>query len=303
MPWLLRDGEVLAAAEVATSRRAAPARPARPRRRRRRAPARPGARHPHRRHALRDRRRLLPPGRRRPRGPRRAGHAPVAHRRAAASRQLRDRGGDGRLRAVVAGPGRRAARSVTGRPRPRRDAVGEPGRSPATRRLRPHHGRCDRVRGHAADREAARTGRGAGAPAAGACTSTTRPSMVDVDAGPPRARRDGRRGDRRRHAGDLRPRGATRARPRPTPGSRCRWSRARRPGVAALVVSGLPTGRWVFEGFLPRKGRDAGERLAAVAAEPRTVGAVRGAPPAAARPSPTWPRRAGRSGASCWSAS
>jgi len=42
-------------------------------------------------------------------------------------------------------------------------------------------------------------------------------------------------------------------------------------GVAALVVSGLPTGRWVFEGFLPRKGRERGERLAAVAAEPRTT--------------------------------
>jgi len=42
-------------------------------------------------------------------------------------------------------------------------------------------------------------------------------------------------------------------------------------GVAALVVSGLPTGRWVFEGFLPRKGRERGERLASVAAEARTT--------------------------------
>ena len=41
--------------------------------------------------------------------------------------------------------------------------------------------------------------------------------------------------------------------------------------VTALVVSGLPTGRFVFEGFLPRKGAGRGERLAAVAAEPRTV--------------------------------
>lgn len=41
--------------------------------------------------------------------------------------------------------------------------------------------------------------------------------------------------------------------------------------TAALVVSGLATDRFVFEGFLPRKGRDRQERLAAVAAEPRTV--------------------------------
>ncbi len=41
--------------------------------------------------------------------------------------------------------------------------------------------------------------------------------------------------------------------------------------LAALVVSGLPAGRFVFEGFLPRKGAGRGERLAAVAAEPRTA--------------------------------
>lgn len=41
--------------------------------------------------------------------------------------------------------------------------------------------------------------------------------------------------------------------------------------LAALVVSGLPTGRFVFEGFLPRKGAGRSERLAAVAAERRTV--------------------------------
>ena len=41
--------------------------------------------------------------------------------------------------------------------------------------------------------------------------------------------------------------------------------------LAALVVSGLPTGRFVFEGFLPRKGAGRSERLAAVAAEPRTT--------------------------------
>lgn len=40
--------------------------------------------------------------------------------------------------------------------------------------------------------------------------------------------------------------------------------------IAALVVSGLPTARFCFEGFLPRKGRERGERLAALAAENRT---------------------------------
>jgi 16S rRNA (cytidine1402-2'-O)-methyltransferase len=41
--------------------------------------------------------------------------------------------------------------------------------------------------------------------------------------------------------------------------------------VAALVVSGLPTARFCFEGFLPRKGRERASRLSALAAEERTV--------------------------------
>jgi 16S rRNA (cytidine1402-2'-O)-methyltransferase len=41
--------------------------------------------------------------------------------------------------------------------------------------------------------------------------------------------------------------------------------------LAALVVSGLPTDRFVFEGFLPRSGRARDERIAALAAENRTV--------------------------------
>lgn len=41
--------------------------------------------------------------------------------------------------------------------------------------------------------------------------------------------------------------------------------------VTALVVSGLPAGRFVFEGFLPRKGSGRTARLAAVAMEQRTV--------------------------------
>ena len=41
--------------------------------------------------------------------------------------------------------------------------------------------------------------------------------------------------------------------------------------VTALVVSGLPAGRFVFEGFLPRKGSARTERLAALAGERRTA--------------------------------
>ena len=41
--------------------------------------------------------------------------------------------------------------------------------------------------------------------------------------------------------------------------------------VAALVASGLATGRFCFEGFLPRKGSGRTERLAALAVEPRTM--------------------------------
>jgi 16S rRNA (cytidine1402-2'-O)-methyltransferase len=41
--------------------------------------------------------------------------------------------------------------------------------------------------------------------------------------------------------------------------------------VTGLVLSGLPTGRYVFEGFLPRSGGDRTARLAEVASERRTV--------------------------------
>lgn len=40
---------------------------------------------------------------------------------------------------------------------------------------------------------------------------------------------------------------------------------------SALALSGLPTGRFVFEGFLPRKGRERTERLAELADETRTI--------------------------------
>ena len=41
--------------------------------------------------------------------------------------------------------------------------------------------------------------------------------------------------------------------------------------ITALVISGLPTDRYVFEGFIPRSGRDRARRLSEIAAEPRTV--------------------------------
>ncbi len=41
--------------------------------------------------------------------------------------------------------------------------------------------------------------------------------------------------------------------------------------LTALVISGLPTARFVFEGFLPRKGAERAARLAALTAEERTA--------------------------------
>ena len=41
--------------------------------------------------------------------------------------------------------------------------------------------------------------------------------------------------------------------------------------IAALAVSGLPTDRFVFEGFLPRKAGERRARLEALASDPRTI--------------------------------
>lgn len=41
--------------------------------------------------------------------------------------------------------------------------------------------------------------------------------------------------------------------------------------VTALIISGLPTDRYVFEGFIPRAGRERPRRLAEIAAERRTT--------------------------------
>lgn len=42
-------------------------------------------------------------------------------------------------------------------------------------------------------------------------------------------------------------------------------------GVTALVASGLPTDRFVFEGFLARKGADRSQQLSRIASSPHTV--------------------------------
>jgi 16S rRNA (cytidine1402-2'-O)-methyltransferase len=41
--------------------------------------------------------------------------------------------------------------------------------------------------------------------------------------------------------------------------------------IAALAISGLPTDRFVFEGFLPRKAGERRSRLDALASDPRTI--------------------------------
>lgn len=42
-------------------------------------------------------------------------------------------------------------------------------------------------------------------------------------------------------------------------------------GITALVASGLPTGRFVFEGFLPKQGKERRERLEVLSMEHRTA--------------------------------
>ena len=41
--------------------------------------------------------------------------------------------------------------------------------------------------------------------------------------------------------------------------------------LTALVLSGLSTARFAFEGFLPRRGQERAQRLEQLAAEPRTM--------------------------------
>ena len=58
--------------------------------------------------------------------------------------------------------------------------------------------------------------------------------------------------------------------------------------TAAIALSGLPSERFVFEGFLPRSGADRRRRLEELAAEERTV-VLFSATRRVGRTSPSWP--------------
>ena len=113
--------------------------------------------------------------------------------------------------------------------------------------------RRDLLRGQPPDRQVARAGRCHTAGAAAGRDDHTEASRIGEVLARLARRRACRRGDRRRHTGHLRP--------RRTPGAGATaqgFTVEVVPGpsaaIAALVASGLPTGRFVFEGFLPRRG-------------------------------------------------
>ena len=105
-------------------------------------------------------------------------------------------------------------------------------------------------------------------------------------AGPGRA---GGGGERRRDARHLRPGRAPGARPRSPPATRSRSCPGRRPRSPRSWPAACPTGRFAFEGFLPRKGSGRTERLAARRRRAAHDRALRGAAPA--RPHPRRPGR------------
>ena len=124
------------------------------------------------------------------------------------------------------------------------------------------------VRGHAADRAASRR-----AEDQGAAPVVLRGERARAGRGaraPARRRRGRGARERRGNSRRLRPRLPARAREhrrgvdvRVVPGPSA--------AVAALVISGLPTDRFVFEGFMPKKPGERLRRLESLRHEPRTI--------------------------------
>ena len=150
--------------------------------------------------------------------------------------------------------------------------IGDPLDAPARLAPAARRGRRGRGRGHPPAAPAGRRARASRRPAAWSSHHEHNEARVDAGARDDGAGgRDGRPGHRRRDAVGVRPR---------LPALAARWSTpaCRSPTVpgpsavlAALAVSGLPTDRFCFEGFLPRKGGQRARALAALADEPRTM--------------------------------
>ena len=167
------------------------------------------------------------------------------------------------------------------RPRPGGDADRQPGRPVAPGGGGAAHGRRHRLRGHPPHPPAADRGRrprrgpaagGArpqrGGPGRRACSTGWPPARrvaVVTDAGMPGISDPGER--------LVAAAAAAGHRVEVVPGPSA--------AVAALVVSGLPTGRSCFEGFLPRKGRDRGPAAGRAGGRAADHGAVRVPPPGA----------------------
>ena len=193
----------------------------------------------------------------------------------------------------VGSPGRRRHRGAG-----RDDVTGAVPRSSWSRHpignlgdLSPRPSRSSRSAGLVCCEDTRRTGRllqhaGVRAPRLAVCNEHTE-RVASPTCGASRRRRRRRR-HRRRHAGHLRPRRTAGAR-----GARCRLPRVGRAragaAVTALVISGSADGRFVFEGFLPRPGKERAARLADIAAEPHG-GDLRGTAPRAAQRATTSPR-------------
>ena len=259
-----------------------PARASRPGRDRRRARAPAVPPRPHVQDAVRDRRRVL---RRRAAwccAPCRC--APGRVSPVVLARRVRDRGGSRRVRTLAPQPGRQGRAPRSDRPRRAGSLVlvayadRQPRRSLAARgRGAPRRGR-DRRRRHPPDPRALLThagSAGGGTAARGARPQRTRRRADD------RRRRPRRRARRVRHRrgharGSRIPASSSCARAS-TRGSRWKWFRVRARRSRRWCSPGFPTDRFVFEGFLPRRGATRRERIATLGGRAAHHRAVRGA--------------------------